>query len=31
MAAECDRLLTSKWDLTVSVSADWAPTEAGEI
>jgi hypothetical protein len=31
VAAEYDRLLSSKWDLAVSLSADWAPTEAGKI
>ena len=30
VAAQYDRLLASKWDLAVSVNADWAPTEVGK-
>jgi hypothetical protein len=31
VAAEYDRLVTSRWDLAVSLSADWVPAEAGKI
>ena len=31
VAAEYDRLLTSKWDLAFSVGAGWVPSHAGNI
>src|SRR5215472_2281129 len=31
VTAEYDRLLTSKWELAVSLGADWAPSQTSKV